>query len=131
MNPEKFLIRIINRYELVKWAQIGFENMSMSSSNISSTATQDELSKILVQLAEEMFYLIIVILNERFVLNVSECTQVEILQREIIHFLCTGPKPFSQIEKVVLLNFFKAKIVYLDCTQFTNHSANFYTQYNK
>lgn len=104
MNPEKFMIRIINRFELVKWAKIGFENVSLSpsSNSLTTTATPEEFSKILVLLAEEMFHLIIMILGERYIPGVGECTYMQTLQREIIHFLCTGPKPFSQIERVII-----------------------------
>uniref|UniRef100_A0A915DHW0 E3 ubiquitin-protein ligase n=1 Tax=Ditylenchus dipsaci TaxID=166011 RepID=A0A915DHW0_9BILA len=48
-----------------------------------------------------MLQLFIVILGERYLPGVSDCTHVKALEREIIHLLCSGPKPFSQIERIV------------------------------
>lgn len=101
-DPSNFLIRIIDRFGLTKWAKIGFEDASYgpNSSFDSPSLTTEESSKILVSLAEEMFQLLITLLIERFVPGVSSCTPNEVVQNEVVQYLCTGPKPFSQIEKV-------------------------------
>lgn len=107
MDPNKYLIRIIDRFGLTKWAEIGFEDLPIINNALfdgPALTTPEDLSKITVCLAEEMLHLLIIIMGERYQTNISDCTEMQILEREIIHLLCTGPKPFSQIEKV---NFFR------------------------
>lgn len=113
MDPNKFLIRIIDRFGLTKWAEIGFEDspipLLLHECPATSSATPEELSKISVFLAEELFHLLIIILGERYQSFIGDCNEMQTLEREIIHLLCTGPKPFSQIEKVI--RFFKTNIL--------------------
>lgn len=48
-----------------------------------------------------MLHLLIMILGERYLVGVGrEVTLSKSLEREVIHLLCTGEKPFSKIEKV-------------------------------
>ncbi|KAH7722004.1 Zinc finger in N-recognin family protein [Aphelenchoides avenae] len=105
MSPEDFLIRVLDRFGLIKWAGIGFEDMPQAalSAGTPSTplATQEDLSRTTVILAEEMFHLLVIVLGERYVPGVGQCTLMQSLQREIVHLLCTGPKPFSVLERVV------------------------------
>lgn len=51
-------------------------------------------------LAEEMLQLLIFILGERYLPGLGECSPMQCLEREILHILCTGPQPFSKIERV-------------------------------
>lgn len=105
MDPNKLLIRIIERFGLSKWAEVGFEdspasNKSSLDSSSTTSLTPEDLSKINVYMAEEFFHLLIIILGERYQLYIGDCEEMQTLEREIIHLLCTGPKPFSKIEKV-------------------------------
>ncbi|KAI1713887.1 ATP-dependent clp protease adaptor protein clpS domain-containing protein [Ditylenchus destructor] len=105
MDPNKFIIRVLDKFTLSKWAEIGFEDSStpLSSASIPGTpsATPEELSKISTMLAEEMLQLLIFILGERYLPGLGECSPMQCLEREILHILCTGPQPFSKIERAV------------------------------
>lgn len=104
MDADKFLIRVINRFELTRWADSAIEDSRTPIFSASTpSATKEELSKISVFLAEEMLHLLIIIIGERYLPGLSDCTQMQALQRGIIHYLCTGPKPFSQIERVLYI----------------------------
>lgn len=101
MEPNKFLIRILDRYGLAKWAEFGFEE-STHATYLQDRTTLEESSKIFTIIAEEMLHMLIMLLGERYTVGLSdEATPQMVLEREIIHILCTGPKPFSYIEKYV------------------------------
>lgn len=98
MDPSQFLIRILDRFGLAKWARFGFEDIP-SNYSMEGTTTE-ESSKIFTVIAEEMVHLLIILLGERYTVGISEeATPQKALEREILHILCTGPKPFSFIEK--------------------------------
>jgi E3 ubiquitin-protein ligase UBR2 len=104
-DPNRFLIRVLDRFSLTRWATIGFEDMPMTRS-IEATpstpsATPEDLSRITVTLAEEMMHLIIILLMERYTPGVGQATTSDALKREALHVLCTGPKPFSYFERVI------------------------------
>uniref|UniRef100_A0A914H4U2 E3 ubiquitin-protein ligase n=1 Tax=Globodera rostochiensis TaxID=31243 RepID=A0A914H4U2_GLORO len=99
MEPNKFLIRLLDRFGLAKWAAIGFEELSTQPGAIEGT-NQEESGKIFSVLAEEIYHLLIILLGERYSVGISiEATPEKALEREIVHILSTGPKPFSHIEK--------------------------------
>ncbi|GMT01121.1 hypothetical protein PENTCL1PPCAC_23295, partial [Pristionchus entomophagus] len=90
----KFIIHIMFRYRIASWADPDFE------------VTQDErkqekedMSKYTVILAEHFFTTIINILSERYRPGVGECVRADMLEREIIHVLATGPQTFSFIQQ--------------------------------
>uniref|UniRef100_A0A9J2QBD1 E3 ubiquitin-protein ligase n=1 Tax=Ascaris lumbricoides TaxID=6252 RepID=A0A9J2QBD1_ASCLU len=99
--PDVFLIRLLNRFALHNWAEVGFEEHRSSSP---TGSTPEELSKSTVTLAEEMLHLLISIIGdrlrysgERFMPGVGVCTRKAMLRREVLHILATGPKPFSKV----------------------------------
>jgi hypothetical protein len=74
----------------------------METTPSTPSATQEDLSRITVTLAEEMLHLIIVLLMERYVPGVGQVTAADALKREVLHILCCGDKPFSQLERYIL-----------------------------
>ncbi|KHN74188.1 E3 ubiquitin-protein ligase ubr-1 [Toxocara canis] len=96
--PDVFLIRLLNRFALHNWAEVGFEE---NKSAVPTGSTPEELSKSTVILAEEMLHLIISIIGERFMPGVGVCTRKAMLRREVLHILATGPKPFSKIDRAI------------------------------
>jgi hypothetical protein len=56
MDPNKFLIRILDRFSLAKWAEIGFEDKTPTFTI--DGATQEESSKLYTVVAEEMLHLL-------------------------------------------------------------------------
>lgn len=77
-DPNKFLIRILDRFSLTRWATFGFEDLPATRSTeltpSTPSSTQEDLSRITVTLAEEMLHLIIILLMERYVPGVGQIT---------------------------------------------------------
>jgi E3 ubiquitin-protein ligase UBR2 len=77
-DPDQFLIRVLDRFSLTRWATFGFEDLPSSRSTETTpstpSATQEDLSRITVTLAEEMLHLIIMLLMERYVPGVGQVT---------------------------------------------------------
>ncbi|VDO89529.1 unnamed protein product [Heligmosomoides polygyrus] len=96
--PTDFLLHIICRFRLVQWADQSGDGGSKHSTPFGKMEPE-ETGKIIVILAEEMLHLLIMILGERYHPGVGKCTFTEQMQREVIHVLCTGPQPFSHIQK--------------------------------
>ncbi|KAK5981388.1 E3 ubiquitin-protein ligase [Trichostrongylus colubriformis] len=96
--PTDFLLHIICRFRLVQWADQSGDGASKHSTPFGKMEPE-ETGKIIVILAEEMLHLLIMILGERYHPGVGKCTFTEQVQREVIHVLCTGPQPFSHIQK--------------------------------
>ncbi|KAK6014558.1 hypothetical protein OSTOST_20055 [Ostertagia ostertagi] len=96
--PTDFLLHIICRFRLVQWADQSGDGGSKHSTPFGKMEPE-ETGKIIVILAEEMLHLLIMILGERYHPGVGKCTFTEQVQREVIHVLCTGPQPFSHIQK--------------------------------
>ncbi|XP_075874232.1 E3 ubiquitin-protein ligase UBR1 isoform X1 [Nelusetta ayraudi] len=87
MDPNHFLMWILLRFEL-----FDYFNGSCSSKD------QDELLQ-WNRLTEEMLYLIIVIVGERYMPGISNVTKEEVTMREVIHLLCIEPMAHSTLAK--------------------------------
>uniref|UniRef100_A0A8C3HHS2 E3 ubiquitin-protein ligase n=1 Tax=Chrysemys picta bellii TaxID=8478 RepID=A0A8C3HHS2_CHRPI len=87
MDPNLFLLLILQRYELVN-----------AFKKIMPTKDQD-LTKQCNILIEEMLQVLIYVVGERYVPGVSSVTKEEITMREIIHLLCIDPMAHSAIAK--------------------------------
>ncbi|ETN84892.1 ATP-dependent Clp protease adaptor protein ClpS [Necator americanus] len=96
--PADFLLHIICRFRLVQWADQSGDGGPKHSTPFGKMEPE-ETGKIIVVLAEEMLHLLIMILGERYHPGVGKCTFAEQVQREVVHVLCTGPQPFSHIQK--------------------------------
>lgn len=57
MEPNKFMIRMLDRFGLAKWAQPDFEE-SLNQNYASDGSSRDESSKIFSNIAEEMLHLL-------------------------------------------------------------------------
>ncbi|XP_039992591.1 E3 ubiquitin-protein ligase UBR1 isoform X2 [Xiphias gladius] len=87
MEPNHFLMLILLRFEL-----FDYFNGSCSSKD------QDELIQ-WNRLTEEMLYLLIVIVGERYVPGISQVTREDMTMREVIHLLCIEPMAHSSLVK--------------------------------
>ncbi|RCN38051.1 hypothetical protein ANCCAN_16040 [Ancylostoma caninum] len=96
--PTDFLLHIICRFRLIQWADQSGDGGSKHSTPFGKMEPE-ETGKIIVILAEEMLHLLIMIVGERYHPGVGKCTYAEQVQREVVHVLCTGPQPFSHIQK--------------------------------
>ncbi|XP_053191479.1 E3 ubiquitin-protein ligase UBR1 isoform X1 [Scomber japonicus] len=87
MDPNHFLMLILLRFEL-----FDYFNGSCSSKD------QDELIQ-WNRLTEEMLYLLIVIVGERYVPGISHVTKEDVTMREVVHLLCIEPMAHSSLVK--------------------------------
>ncbi|EHB10353.1 E3 ubiquitin-protein ligase UBR1 [Heterocephalus glaber] len=87
MDPNKFLLLILQRYELAD-----------AFTKTISTKDQD-LIKQYNTLIEEMLQVLIYVVGERYVPGVGSVTKEEVIMREIVHLLCIEPMPHSAIAK--------------------------------
>ncbi|XP_072313992.1 E3 ubiquitin-protein ligase UBR1 isoform X2 [Eucyclogobius newberryi] len=87
MEPNHFLMLILLRFEL-----FDFFNGSHSGKD------QDELVH-LNRLTEEMLYLLIVVVGERYVPGISQVSKEDVTMREVIHLLCIEPMAHSSLVK--------------------------------
>uniref|UniRef100_A0A1I7TK99 E3 ubiquitin-protein ligase n=1 Tax=Caenorhabditis tropicalis TaxID=1561998 RepID=A0A1I7TK99_9PELO len=97
--PHKFLIHLLHRFRLNKWATVEFEQDKAAVAQIKPES--EDLSKTLVTIAEEFFQCLILILCERYTHGVGKTNAMEGLKREVIHILCTGSHTFSHIQQKV------------------------------
>ncbi|XP_069008290.1 E3 ubiquitin-protein ligase UBR1 isoform X1 [Embiotoca jacksoni] len=87
MDPNHFLMLILLRFELFEYF-----NGNCSSKD------QDELVQ-WNRLTEEMLYLLIIIVGERYIPGVSQVSKEDITMREVIHLLCIEPMAHSSLVK--------------------------------
>ncbi|XP_066525852.1 E3 ubiquitin-protein ligase UBR1 isoform X2 [Hoplias malabaricus] len=89
MDPNHFIMLILLRFEL-------FE---VFNGNCSSK--DQDLLKQWNRLTEEMLYLLIIIVGERYVPGISNVTKEDVTMREVIHLLCIEPMAHSSLVKAL------------------------------
>uniref|UniRef100_A0A665WSZ6 E3 ubiquitin-protein ligase n=1 Tax=Echeneis naucrates TaxID=173247 RepID=A0A665WSZ6_ECHNA len=87
MDPNHFLMLILLRFDL-------FDYFNGSS----SSKDQDEQIQ-WNRLTEEMLYLLIIIVGERYVPGISQVTREDVTMREVVHLLCIEPMAHSSLVK--------------------------------
>ncbi|KAF8367324.1 ubr-1 [Pristionchus pacificus] len=97
-DVNKFVIHFMFRYRISSWADPNFEGAIAAAADERKPEKED-MSKYTVLLAEHFFTTIINILSERYRPGVGECVRADMLEREIIHVLATGPQTFSYIQQ--------------------------------
>ncbi|XP_014224487.1 E3 ubiquitin-protein ligase UBR2 [Trichogramma pretiosum] len=94
IESNEFIIHVLNKYNLVNWAQPEFEE-KLPDSNDDDTIRQT------IILIEEFLGLMITIIAERYVPGVGRVTTDDCMKREIIQHLCIKPLSHSEIHKVL------------------------------
>ncbi|XP_046903856.1 E3 ubiquitin-protein ligase UBR1 [Hypomesus transpacificus] len=87
MNPNHFVMLILLRFEL------------FDVFNGSTSSKDQELLKQWNRLTEEMLFLLIIIVGERYVPGLSHVTKEDVTVREVIHLLCIEPMAHSSLVK--------------------------------
>uniref|UniRef100_A0A673KHP2 E3 ubiquitin-protein ligase n=1 Tax=Sinocyclocheilus rhinocerous TaxID=307959 RepID=A0A673KHP2_9TELE len=87
MDPNHFLILVLLRFEL------------FDIFNGNSSSKDQEVLKQWNRLTEEMLYLIIIIVGERYVPGISHVTKEDVTMREVIHLLCIQAMAHSSLVK--------------------------------
>uniref|UniRef100_A0A1I7XNB7 E3 ubiquitin-protein ligase n=1 Tax=Heterorhabditis bacteriophora TaxID=37862 RepID=A0A1I7XNB7_HETBA len=96
--PTDFILHLMCRYRVTQWAELSFDGSDRQGTPFGKMEPE-ETSKIIVTLAEEMLHILILIIGERFRPGVGKCSSAKHINREVLHILCTGPQPFSHIQK--------------------------------
>ncbi|ELT88826.1 hypothetical protein CAPTEDRAFT_153753, partial [Capitella teleta] len=91
MDPNEFMLQVILRFGLMKWAKADSEQSSNS----------EESRRQLTILAEKFLNLLIIIIGERFVPGVGRVNAEDMLKREVIHQLCIKPMAHSELTKAL------------------------------
>ncbi|XP_073725595.1 E3 ubiquitin-protein ligase UBR1 [Misgurnus anguillicaudatus] len=87
MDPDHFLMFILLRFEL------------FDIFNGNCPSKDQEVLKQWNSLTEEMLYLIIIIVGERYIPGISDVTKEDVTMREVIHLLCVEPMAHSSLAK--------------------------------
>uniref|UniRef100_A0A671QU67 E3 ubiquitin-protein ligase n=1 Tax=Sinocyclocheilus anshuiensis TaxID=1608454 RepID=A0A671QU67_9TELE len=87
MDPNHFLMLVLLRFEL------------FDIFNGNSSSKDQEVLKQWNRLTEEMLYLIIIIVGERYVPGISHVTKEDVTMREVIHLLCIQAMAHSSLVK--------------------------------
>lgn len=89
IESNEFLIHVLNKFNLINWAAVDFEVISLINSE------EDSIRQI-INLVDEMLELLIVVVGERYVPGIGRVNEEDKIRKEIIQQLCI--KPFSHSE---------------------------------
>ncbi|XP_077477327.1 E3 ubiquitin-protein ligase UBR1 isoform X1 [Stigmatopora argus] len=91
MDANHFIMLLLIRFELLSYFNEGYF--------IRDHVPNELLSLQWNRLSEEMLYLIIVIVGERYIPGVTNVTKEDVTMREVIHLLCIEPMAHSSLVK--------------------------------
>ncbi|VVC24842.1 Zinc finger, UBR-type,Zinc finger, RING/FYVE/PHD-type,Winged helix-turn-helix DNA-binding domain,Ribosomal [Cinara cedri] len=95
IDSNEFLIHVLNKFNLLKWAQPDFELNLLNGS-------EDETIRQTISLVEEFLTLIITIVGERYTPGVGKVTFDDCIKKEVIQQLCVEPMPHSELNKTLV-----------------------------
>ncbi|XP_025197910.1 E3 ubiquitin-protein ligase UBR2 [Melanaphis sacchari] len=95
IDSNEFLIHVLNKFNLLKWAQPNYELNLLNGS-------EDESIRQTISLVEEFLTLIITIVGERYTPGVGKVTFDDCIKKEVIQQLCVEPMPHSELNKTLL-----------------------------
>ncbi|XP_016970698.1 E3 ubiquitin-protein ligase UBR1 isoform X2 [Drosophila rhopaloa] len=94
MESNEFLIHVLNKFNLIAWAQANYETM------LAENPVDDEFMRQL-SMIDEFLELLIVIIGERWMPGVSIVTEEDRLRKEIIQLLCTKSYSHSELSRAL------------------------------
>lgn len=92
IESNEFLIHLLNKFNLINWANYNFE--------INSLKEEDSIRQT-INLVEEFLQLLIVIIGERYIPGISNVTTEDRIKKEIIQHLCIKNLPHSELNKTI------------------------------
>lgn len=93
IESNDFLIHLLNKFKLMEWADLEFENLLKRGEEDSLRQT--------ITLVEEFLALLITILSERYVVGVGKVSEKDCIKKEIIQQLCIKPMSHSELSKAL------------------------------
>jgi len=94
IESNEFLIHLLNKYNLINWANPMFE------SNTLKNPEEDSIRQT-ISLVEEFLGLLITLVGERFNPGVGKVTQDDCIKKEIMQQLCIKPLSHSELNKTL------------------------------
>ncbi|KAB0798887.1 hypothetical protein PPYR_06767 [Photinus pyralis] len=94
IESNEFLIHLLNKFNLINWANPNFEIRSLKSPE------EDSIRQI-INIVEEFLQLVISIVGERHIPGISDLTTQDRVKKEIIQHLCIKPLPHSELNKTI------------------------------
>ncbi|KAJ8678786.1 hypothetical protein QAD02_014573 [Eretmocerus hayati] len=94
LDSNEFIIHILNKFNLINWAQQNFETALLNS-------CEEDSIRQTINLVEEFLGLLITIIGERYVPGVGQVTPDDCLKYEIIQQLCIKPMSHSELNKTL------------------------------
>lgn len=94
MSNHQFLLSLLNKFNLISWADLDFEKSPMKGS-------EDDILRQTIHLVEEFLLLLITIIGERYVPGVGKVNEADCLKNEIIQQLCIRPLSHSELDKTL------------------------------
>ncbi|XP_063240177.1 E3 ubiquitin-protein ligase UBR2 [Bacillus rossius redtenbacheri] len=94
IESNEFLIHMLNKFNLLNWANPLFEQNALKN-------PEEDSMRQTISLVEEFLGLLIVIVGERHVPGVGQVTHEDRIKKEIIHQLCIKPLSHSELNKAL------------------------------
>ncbi|KAH8416831.1 hypothetical protein KR222_006992 [Zaprionus bogoriensis] len=94
MESNEFLIHVLNKFNMIAWAQPNYE------AEVAESPMDDEFMRQL-SMTDEFLELLIVIIGERWMPGVSLVTEEDRLRKEIIQLLCTKSYSHSELSRAL------------------------------
>ncbi|KAH8387185.1 hypothetical protein KR093_005434 [Drosophila rubida] len=94
MESNAFLIHMLNKFNMIAWAQPNYE------AELAQSTVDDEFMRQL-SMTDEFLELLIVIIGERWIPGVSLVTEEDRLRKEIIQLLCTKSHSHSELSRAL------------------------------
>ncbi|KAK4886967.1 hypothetical protein RN001_003238 [Aquatica leii] len=94
IESNEFLIHLLNKFNLINWANPNFEIKSLKS-------PEEDSIRQTINIVEEFLQLLISIVGERHISGISDVTVEDRVKKEIIQHLCIKPLPHSELNKAI------------------------------
>ncbi|XP_060664254.1 E3 ubiquitin-protein ligase UBR1 isoform X1 [Drosophila nasuta] len=94
MESNEFLIHMLNKFNMIAWAQPNYE------AELAQSTVDDEFMRQL-SMTDEFLELLIVIIGERWMPGVSLVTEEDRLRKEIIQLLCIKSHSHSELSRAL------------------------------
>lgn len=94
MESNEFLIHVLNKFNMIAWAQPNYEK------DLAESPLEEEFMRQL-SMIDEFLELLIVIIGERWMPGVSLVTEEDRLRKEIIQLLCTKSYSHSELSRAL------------------------------
>ena len=85
MNPDTFLLQVLDKFNLLHWADTDFQ------------VAEEESIQHLTTMVEEFFGLLVTVIGERFTPGIGDISNEDMVRKEIIQLLCVEPMSHSDL----------------------------------